>query len=83
MEYPRNPGSTISYLPDESHACSPHTGWSTDRCGGVISAVTGRAVDENTLARRRLVPGNEHPGTLISANNLAADQRALGEPEEA
>jgi hypothetical protein len=28
------------------------------------------------------VLGDDHPYTLISANNLAADLRALGEPEE-
>jgi hypothetical protein len=36
----------------------------------------------NTLARRRRVLGEHHPDTLISAHNLAADLRALGEPEE-
>jgi hypothetical protein len=28
------------------------------------------------------VLGDDHPDTLISANTLAADLRALGEPEE-
>jgi hypothetical protein len=41
-----------------------------------------RALDEDTLARRRRVLGDDHPDTLISANNLAADLRALGEPEK-
>jgi hypothetical protein len=41
-----------------------------------------RALDENTLTRRRRVLGDDHPDTLISATNLAADLRALGEPEE-
>jgi Tetratricopeptide repeat len=41
-----------------------------------------RALDEDTLARRRRVLGVNHPDTLISANNLAADLHALGEPEE-
>ena len=38
-----------------------------------------RALDEDTLARRRRVLGDDHPDTLTSANNLAADLRALGE----
>jgi hypothetical protein len=40
-----------------------------------------RALDEDTLARRRRLLGDDHPDTLISVNNLAADLRALGEPE--
>ena len=36
-------------------------------------------MDEDTLARRRRVLGEDHPDTLRSANNLAADLRALGE----
>jgi hypothetical protein len=28
------------------------------------------------------VLGDDHPDTLISADNLAADLRALGEPED-
>jgi hypothetical protein len=41
-----------------------------------------RALDQDTLARRRRVLGNHHPDTLISANNLAADLRALGMHEQ-
>jgi hypothetical protein len=41
-----------------------------------------RALDEDTLARRRRVLGHDHPDTLISANNLAADLRALDAPEQ-
>ena len=41
-----------------------------------------RALDEDTLARRRQVLGDDHPDTLISANNLAADMRALGEHDQ-
>jgi hypothetical protein len=40
-----------------------------------------RALDEDTLARRRRVLGDDHPDTLISANNLALDREALGEKE--
>jgi hypothetical protein len=28
------------------------------------------------------VLGDDHPDTLVSANNLAADLRALGDPED-
>ena len=38
-----------------------------------------RELDEDTLARRRRVLGEDHPNTLASANNLAADLLALGE----
>ena len=41
-----------------------------------------RALDEDTLARRRRVLGDDHPDTVISAHNLAADLRALGESED-
>jgi hypothetical protein len=41
-----------------------------------------RALDQDTLARRRRVLGNDHPDTLISANNLAAELHALGEHEQ-
>ncbi len=35
--------------------------------------------DEDTLARRRRILGDDHPSTLSSASNLASDLRALGE----
>ena len=38
-----------------------------------------RELDEDTLARRRRVLGENHPDTQKSARNLAADLRALGE----
>ena len=38
-----------------------------------------RELDEDTLARRRRVLGEDHPDTLTSASNLAADLCALGE----
>ena len=41
-----------------------------------------RALDEDALSRRRRVLGDDHPETVASANNLASDLRALGEPEE-
>ena len=40
-----------------------------------------RELDEDTLARLRRVLGEDHPDTLISAGNLAADLRALGEAD--
>ena len=42
-----------------------------------------RELDEDTLARRRRVLGEDHPGTLDSANNLALDLRVLGEVQAA
>jgi Tetratricopeptide repeat len=39
-----------------------------------------RELDEDTLARRRRVRGDDHPDTLTSASNLAVDPRGLGEP---
>jgi hypothetical protein len=38
-----------------------------------------RALDENTVTRRRRVLGEEHPDTQQSVRNLAADREALGE----
>ncbi|MGH3800279.1 MAG: tetratricopeptide repeat protein, partial [Pseudonocardiaceae bacterium] len=40
---------------------------------------TARRLNEDTLARRRRVLGEEHPDTLTSASNL----RALGQHEAA
>ena len=40
-------------------------------------------LDEDTLARRRRVLGENHPCSLDSANNLADDLRALGETQAA
>jgi hypothetical protein len=37
------------------------------------------AMQEQTLAARRRVLGNDHPDTLNSMNNLAAVRRELGE----
>ena len=42
-----------------------------------------RELDEDTLARRRRVLGEDHPDTLASANNLAGDLRDLGEHQAA
>ena len=44
-----------------------------------MSTQQARALDEDTLTRRRRVLGEDHPETLRSANNLAADLGALGE----
>jgi hypothetical protein len=38
-----------------------------------------RHLHEDTLIRRRRVLGEEHPDTLISTSNLAADLRELGQ----
>jgi hypothetical protein len=38
-----------------------------------------RDLQQDTLARRRRVLGEDHPHTLLSANNLAIALRELGE----
>ena len=38
-----------------------------------------RALNEDTLTRRRRVLGEDHPDTLISASDLADNQEAWGE----
>jgi hypothetical protein len=40
-------------------------------------------MDQDTLDRRRRVLGQDHPDTLRSARNLAADLRKLGEVQAA
>jgi hypothetical protein len=40
-------------------------------------------LNEDTLARRRRVLGEDHPDTLVSASNLAALLRAAGQTEAA
>ncbi|MDQ1051747.1 FxSxx-COOH system tetratricopeptide repeat protein [Streptomyces sp. V4I2] len=42
-----------------------------------------RALDEDTLQRRRLLLGEDHPDTLHSASSLAVDLAAVGQVEEA
>jgi len=42
-----------------------------------------RALDEDTLTRRRRILGEDHPDTLISAHNLAVELAELGEHEQA
>jgi hypothetical protein len=42
-----------------------------------------RALDEDTLNRRRRLHGDDHPSTLASAHNVANNLRRLGEVEEA
>jgi hypothetical protein len=46
-------------------------------------AQAARDLDQDTLERRRIVLGQDHPETLKSASNLAADLRALGETQAA
>ncbi len=42
-----------------------------------------RELDEDTLARRRRLLGEDHPSTLTSASNLAVDLHDLGETQAA
>jgi len=44
---------------------------------------SARDLDQDTLDRRRRVLGHDHPDTLRSAHNLAADLRELGEADDA
>ena len=46
-------------------------------------ARAARDLDQDTLECRRRVLGHDHPDTLKSASNLAADLRALGEARAA
>ncbi|MFF2040115.1 FxSxx-COOH system tetratricopeptide repeat protein [Kitasatospora sp. NPDC058170] len=41
------------------------------------------ALDESTLARQRVLLGEHHPYTLMTAGSLGADRRALGRFQEA
>jgi hypothetical protein len=38
-----------------------------------------RDLNQDTLDRRRRIPGQDHPDTLNSAHNLAIDLRQLGQ----
>ena len=42
-----------------------------------------RDLHQDALDRQRRVLGEDHPSTLFTANNLAADLRALGEVQAA
>ena len=49
------------------------------RAPGEVQAA--RDLDQDTLDRNRRVLGPDHPNTLISAGNLAADLRLLEEAD--
>src|SRR5215470_9826978 len=61
-----------------TRSCSPSRPYSMNPSKQRAEPVS-RALDEDTLARRRRVLGEDHRDTLRSAKNLAADMRALGE----
>jgi hypothetical protein len=44
---------------------------------GLGNYQAARELDEDTLARRRRLLGEEHPDTKKSAGNLALDERLL------
>src|SRR5262249_46500920 len=44
---------------------------------------TARDLDQDTLNRRRLILGQDHPDTLRSATQLAANLRELGDVQTA
>ena len=65
----------------------PNTLRSDDDLALVPSAVgeyqQARALNEDTLTRRRPALGDDHPDTLTSAQNLADEMEALGEDQKA
>jgi len=61
---------------EHTRAAGTYLAWALQEMGRYAEA---RELDEDTLARKRRVLGEDHPDTLTSANNLAADLRALGE----
>ena len=61
-------------------AAARYLAWALRDMGRYAEA---RELDEDTLARRRRVLGDDHPDTLSSANNLAIDLRNLGEYQAA
>ena len=69
--------ATTTPTPSARPATSPST------CARWASTSGPAHLDEDTLARRRRVLGDDHPDTLTSANNLAVDLRELGEHEQA
>ena len=69
----RTGSATTTPTPSPRPATSPST------CTRWASTAGARELDEDTLARRRRVLGEDHPDTLTSANNLALDLYALGE----
>ncbi|MEV6024360.1 FxSxx-COOH system tetratricopeptide repeat protein [Streptomyces sp. NPDC052036] len=64
-----------------------HTLWAANYLARAYSDsndhIRARALDEDTLARRRRILGDDAPDTLITANNLANRLAALGETEQA
>jgi hypothetical protein len=61
---------------ENARAVATYLAWALRDMGRHAEA---RKLDEDTLARYRRVLGDDHPHTLRSAGNLAADLRALGE----
>jgi hypothetical protein len=43
---------------------------------------TARDLDQDTCDRRKQFSGDDHPSTLLSARNLAEDQRVLDGAED-
>ncbi|MEU9010453.1 FxSxx-COOH system tetratricopeptide repeat protein [Streptomyces sp. NPDC048479] len=64
-----------------------HTLWAANYLGRAYNDTQNhtqaRALDEDTLERRRRVLGDDHPDTLGTASNLAIRLAALGEVEAA
>ena len=62
---------------------SPRPATWREACGGWVSTSGARALDEDTLTRRRRILGDDHPDTLTSASQLAQDLFGLGNYRQA
>jgi hypothetical protein len=71
-------------IPGERTQAHRHTAHPTGFFSAVLGAhAAARALDEDTLARRREVLGDDHPSTMESASNLAVNLYQLGKHERA
>jgi hypothetical protein len=62
-----------------SHASGRRSG---DQFNLYVRPVAAFDLDQDTLARRRRVLGEDHPDTLLSARHLAEDREALDDAAE-
>lgn len=69
----------IPWYPSARASSAPRTPETLAALGDHQAA---RDLNEDTLARRRRVLGEDHPDTLTSADNLAVSPRALGVTED-
>jgi len=83
---PISPGTCTSWVTTSRLGPSRRTPWPASAgCWARITSTLyehARALHEDTLARIRRVLGDDHPDTRLSANNLAAVLRKLGETSQ-